>query len=309
MVQRNTALLSLIESLPPALRRELAGLESTRARFYEDLSELRLRAGRTSSLTFPDVNYPLLTRLTGEELGILLGKFCRDSVYAYSETLREGYIRLQGGYRVGVAGLAVRERGDVVGVRDVTSLCIRIAHPIRGAGRVAVELFRRMKCRKGILIYAPPGVGKTTLLRDLADTLSSGKDAMRIAVVDCRGELCGSAGANGMIDVLEGYPKARGIEIATRTLAPQAVICDEIGDYEEADSILAVQSSGVPLIASAHGDDLHALLLRPAIHLLDRAGVFGAYIGIRREGGAYHYTVTEATSDSENHEKTLSECF
>ena len=98
-----------------------------------------------------------------------------------------------------------------------------------------------------------------------------------------------------MIDVLEDYPKAQGIEIATRTLSPQALICDEIGDYEEADAILSVQSSGVPLIASAHGSDLSSLLARPAIRLLDRAGVFGAYIGIERRGGAYHYSVTMAS--------------
>lgn len=290
---RRETLSALLDSLPPALRRELNALEATRPRFYEELSELRLRAERVSSLTFPDLNYPLFTRLSRADMEVMLGKFCRNSVYAYSETLCEGYIRLQGGCRVGVAGQAVRERGAVVGVRDVTSFCIRIARPIPGAGRVALDTFQRMKRNRGILIYAPPGVGKTTLLRDLADSLASGRNAIRVAVVDCRGELCG-ASSGGMIDVLEGYSKAQGIEIATRTLAPEVVICDEIGDYEEADSILAVQSSGVPLIASTHGDDLRALLARPAIRLLERAGVFGAYVGIARKNGCYSYTVTFA---------------
>lgn len=285
---------SLLENLPPSLRRELDGLQRTRARLYEEISELRLRADRVSAITLPDANYPLLTRLTRADMEVMLGKFCRNSVYAYGETLREGYIRLPGGYRVGVAGQAVRERGQIVGVRDVSSFCIRIAHPIPGAGRVALDTFRSLSCMRGILIYAPPGVGKTTLLRDLAESLSKGRNAIRVAVVDCRGELCACSSSGGMIDVLEDYPKAQGIEIATRTLAPQAVICDEIGDYDEADSILAVQSSGVPLIASAHGDELSSLLARPAIRLLDRAGVFGAYIGIHRTHGTYRYTVTMA---------------
>ena len=138
-------------------------------------------------------------------------------------------------------------------------------------------------------------------MRDLAESLSKGRDAIRVAVVDCRGELCACSSSGGMIDVLEDYPKAQGIEIATRTLAPQAVICDEIGDYDEADSILAVQSSGVPLIASAHGDDLASLLARPAIRLLDRAGVFGAYIGIHRLHGSYRYTVTMADDAPSQH--------
>ncbi len=286
--------MALLENMPPSLRRELDGLQKTRARLYDEISELRLRAERVSAITLPDMNYPLLTRLTRADMEVMLSKFCRNSVYAYGETLREGYIRLQGGYRVGVAGQAVRERGEIVGVRDVSSFCIRIAHPIPGAGKVALDTFRALSGMRGILIYAPPGVGKTTLLRDLAESLAKGKDAIRVAVVDCRGELCACSSSCGMIDVLEDYPKAQGIEIATRTLSPQAVICDEIGDYDEADSILAVQSSGVPLIASAHGDDLASLLARPAIRLLDRAGVFGAYIGIRRIHGNYRYTVTMA---------------
>lgn len=292
----------LLLNFPPSLCRELDALQRSRGRLYEDISELRLRADRVSAVTLSDVNYPLLTHLTRADMEVMLGKFCRNSVYAYGETLREGYIRLSGGYRVGVAGQAVRERGEIVGVRDVTSFCIRIAHPIPGAGRVALDTFRALSCHRGLLIYAPPGVGKTTLLRDLAESLSRGRDALRVAVVDCRGELCACSSSGGMIDVLEDYPKAQGIEIATRTLSPQAVICDEIGDYEEADSILAVQSSGVPLIASAHGDDLSSLLRRPAIRLLDRAGVFGAYIGIRRQRGAYRYTVTMADDFSSEKE-------
>ena len=283
---------AMLACLPLAVRRELAAIERGRADLFATLSEIRLRAGRVSSLTVGGKNLPLAARVTASDTENALRLFCRDSVYAYSETLCEGYLRLQGGYRVGVAGVAVREGRRVVGVRAVSALCIRVPHRIAGAGRVALETFRSMGCTQGLLIYAPPGVGKTTLLRDLAVMLSEGREALRVAVVDTRGELCGTEGICGMIDVLEDYPKALGIEIATRTLSPQAVICDEIGDYDEADSILAVQSSGVPLIASAHGDSLEGVLMRPAISLLDRAGVFGAYIGIQRKKGVYSYTVT-----------------
>ena len=287
---------AMLSCLPAGIVREIGAIERSRTDFFSSLSEIRLRAGGVSALTLGSHNLPLATRLSDEDTETAMRLFCRDSVYAYSETLCEGYLRLAGGYRVGVAGIAVRKGRQVVGVRSVRALCIRMPHRIDGAGASAVALFREMNCSRGILVYAPPGVGKTTLLRDFAFTLAGGKNPLRVAVVDTRGELCGIGECGGMIDVLEDYPKALGIEIATRTLSPQAVVCDEIGDYDEADSILAVQSSGVPLVASAHGDSLEGVLARPAIGLLDRAGIFGAYIGIRREGGKYLYTVTHAES-------------
>ncbi len=299
MTREREAYESMLACLPRGIVREIVSLEKSRCDFFESLSEIRLRAGGVSSLTLASYNLPLATRVTGEETEQAVRLFCRDSVYAYSETLCEGYLRLAGGYRVGVAGIAVRRGRTVVGVRSVRGLCIRMPHRIDGAGACAVSVFREMNCTRGILVYAPPGVGKTTLLRDFAFTLACGKDALRVAVVDTRGELCGIGECGGMIDVLEDYPKALGIEIATRTLSPQAVVCDEIGDYDEADSILAVQSSGVPLVASAHGDSLEGVLSRPAIGLLDRAGIFGAYIGITRSKGKYGYTVTHAKNEHE----------
>ena len=291
--------------LPPAVLREIGGLAGADSRFYDTLSEIRLRAGRQSALTVAGESVPLFARLSAADLAAVFHRLCQHSVYAHEETLSEGYLRIEGGFRVGVAGCAVRENGRVVGVRSVSALSIRLPHAVRGAGRVAVELFHRMGGTRGILVYAPPGVGKTTLLRDAAATLSTGRRPLRVAVVDCRGELCGAPVGCGMLDVLEGYPKALGIEIATRTLAPEVLICDEIGDYEEANAILSVQSSGVPLIASAHGDTLAGLLARPAVQILSRAGVFGAYLGIFRRGGAYTYTVDMPQSEREGCDLSL----
>ena len=263
------------------------------ADFYNRLFEVRLRAGHHAALTVDGRNLLLSYRASASEVSATLASLCDRSLYAHKDTLREGYL-CAFGCRVGVAGRAVTDGGRVAGLADVSSLCIRIPHRIVGAGEVAVRAFRRMDCRRGVLVCSPPGIGKTTLLRDLAYTLSAGQNALRVAVVDTRAELYGEdAPAACQMDILLGYPKAAGIEIATRVLSPQVIVCDEIGDAADAAAIFAAARAGVPLIASAHADGLLALKTRPSLRPLIEGGVFGAYIGIAREGGVYSYTVEE----------------
>ncbi len=275
---------NLLCMLPEAVHLEIARLAGGYTDFEGRLSEIRLRAGRVASLVLDGRNLTLRTSLSGTELAALVKTFCHNSVYAYSESLREGYITLTGGYRVGVAGRAVMDGGCVVGVSDITSLVIRLSHRVRGAADVPLQVFEAMGGRQGLLIYSPPGMGKTTILRDLLVRLSSGPSPRRVAVVDSRGELAGSyIGTTCHVDILSGYPKAEGIELATRTLSPEVILCDEIGGFEEVEAVLAMQNSGVPLIATAHGDSPEGILRRSAIRTLVQCRVFGAYVGVRRD--------------------------
>ena len=174
---------------------------------------------------------------------------------------------------------------------------IRIPSDIRGVGGAVCKLLKDMKNSRGVLIYSPPGVGKTTLLRSVARRMGSGGDARRVAVIDTRGELgCFEMVKNAAIDVLSGYPKGIGIEIAARTMNAQLMICDEIGEEREIRSILYAQNCGVPLLASVHGDSVRGLLQRRGIAELHRAGVFGAYVGITRTATTreYDYQITTA---------------
>jgi stage III sporulation protein AA len=119
-------------------------------------------------------------------------------------------------------------------------------------------------------------------------------------VVDTRGELGFDTEGRGLcLDILKGYPRARGVEIATRTLSAQVIICDEIGDTDEAMSMVSAHHGGVPLVASAHGGSLPELLRRTGIRLLHESGLFGAYVGIRRDGhGGFTYRVhTHGTAE------------
>ena len=282
---------TVLSFLPRAVKEALLRVAAGSFHFESRLSEIRLRAGRVCSLTVDGRNLPLGVYTSPRELEQVLHACCRGSVYAFSESLREGFLHI-GACRVGVAGRAVIEAGTVVGVDAVTSLVFRMPHRVRGAADTAVRVFEELGGKQGILVYAPPGVGKTTLLCDFAAQLSLGVRARRVAVIDSRGELGGLLGdKDALVDILSEYPKAEGIEIATRTLSPEVIICDEIGGFEEAQSILSVQSCGVPLVASAHGDSFLSVRSRAPVRMLLECGIFGACLGIFKQGGRYEYKV------------------
>jgi stage III sporulation protein AA len=124
--------------------------------------------------------------------------------------------------------------------------------------------------------------------------MASGFSPWRVAVIDTRGELSFSLSGEGLcLDVLSGYPRGIGIEIATRTMNAQLIVCDEIGDTREAEAIMAAQNCGVPFLATAHADSIRELLKRTGIAKLHEARVFGCYVGIKRRGSDFNYTFTE----------------
>ncbi len=255
------------------------------------ISEIRLRANAPLSISFGSKNIYLFdgkSVICNEyEVAEALQKLCEDSVHTYGETLKEGFISLENGYRIGVCG-RVGVSGDTIkSVYGISSLSIRIPHPVRNVAKDIKSLLLRGGRIESALFYAPPNVGKTTLIRDLASSFSGGSAPRRVALVDTRGELyMRELFGNHLVDVLHGYPRAKGIEIATRTLSPEVIFCDEIGSAEEAKAILSAQNSGVPLIATAHADSREALFRRPNIRILYENNIFRYYIGLRRSSEA-----------------------
>lgn len=286
------------EIIPHALRTLLPSrlVEEIARTNCRHIEEIRLRCDRAVSLTTDRGNVMLSTVIRRGEMDSLLCSVCDNSIYAHTSTIKNGYVTIDGGIRVGLCGKAAFDGDKMIGVHSVSSMNIRIPRRIRDVGDSVCDLYSKMGAERGILIYSPPGEGKTTLLRSVAAKLSSGRQPLRVAVIDTRGELSPTLDGEGLcLDILSGYPRGLGIEIATRTLNAQLIICDEIGDTKEADAIIAAQNCGVPFIASAHSSDVPSLLLRTGIRHLHRARVFGAYVGIKRMGAGsdFKYNITD----------------
>ncbi|MBR2354148.1 MAG: hypothetical protein IKA76_06595 [Clostridia bacterium] len=276
--------------LPTSLREDLTRTCPHLGR----IEELRVRCGRQTCLVTSLGTVVLSYVPSRSETDELVLRLCKGSVYAYRESIAKGYLTLADGVRVGICGRASVEGERIVGVYDIDGLNIRLPCGILPVGEV---LCRRLReGRGGLLIYAPPGEGKTTLLRGVAASMASGNDAWSVAVVDSRGELFPRLEDPRLsLDVLTGYPRALGFEIALRTMNPRLIVCDEIGEAAEAESILKNAHGGVPFLATAHGCDLVGMLRSDRLLRLHEAKIFEAYVGIHRRCDAmdYVYEITE----------------
>ena len=259
------------------------------------IEEIRLRSGRVLTVTSRQKSFGCGVVVGERELQEIFNRMCGGSLYAYEQTIREGFIPLAGGIRVGVCGSAACENGKIIGVHNITGLMIRIPHAIAVQTDALLKTFFEGCVGRGMLIYAPPGVGKTTLLRAIASCVSSPQYGRHTVIVDTRGELnVDLHNPSYQLDVMSGYPRDIGIEIAVRTLGAQLIVCDEIGSMADAHATLGASNCGVPLIASAHAASLDELMERPAISVLHRAHVFEKYVRLRRRaGGGFDYEIAD----------------
>ena len=283
-------------SLPPVLRSCLPPhfCDTILRTGAYPIEEIRLHRGRILTVTSRLKNLGCGIVVSERDIQDVFSRMCGGSLYAYEETIRQGYIPLEGGIRVGVCGSAASQDGKIIGVHSITGLMIRIPHAVLVDTTTLLHTFFADRSQRGLLIYAPPGVGKTTLLRAIAKDVSSPQHRRHTVIVDTRGELNVELNdPNLNLDILCGYPRDVGIEIAVRTLGAQLIICDEIGSMADARATLGAANCGVPLIASAHAATVGELLERPAIKLLHRAHVFGKYVGLsRRTMGGFEYDIT-----------------
>lgn len=257
------------------------------------VDEIRLRANMPFSLTADGKNIFIdefsrvcrahsAVRVTESEMADCVSKLTRSSLYAYEDCIKNGYIPLAGGARAGVCGETVCENGNIISVTKITSVTLRVSRFVKDPARALCRELR--KELRGVLVYSPPGGGKTTFLRSAAYLLSTGENALRVGLADERRELYVPEMNECLIDVVSGCPKARAAELLTRTMSPQVIVCDEIG-ASGAGELLAAQNCGVRLIASCHGESMEEIMRRPQIALLVREGVFGLAVRLTRENG------------------------
>ena len=269
----------LLALLPPAVRCEIIPRERE---WRDELLEVRLALGRS----------PRLVTRSGEVLleGLTVGtaelSFCVNHVSGFSAYAAsgsaQGYLTARGGHRVGLCGQAVVQNGEITGLKELSSLCIRVARDVQGiAGRLLpwAEM-------GSVLLIGPPGSGKTTLLRDLIRNISDERRES-ISVVDERGEIFPMwSGASEFYpgkrtDILTGAPKARGMEQVLRAMGPQWIAVDEITSLEDCRAMEQCGYCGVRFLATAHGAEVQDLSQRPVYRSLTATGIFRSVAVLR----------------------------
>ena len=250
--------------------------------------ELRLRANAPAVACVDGRNFVLKTAdITCEDLDNIVHKAAEYAIYAVLDQMVKGFITIRGGVRIGIAGELVMNRGQVIAVKNISSLCVRIPHAVKNCASAVLPYLFEIKRPVSTLIIAPPGAGKTTLLRDLAWQISNRYPMLNTLILDERGELAACYQGEKQLDVgqncdvITGGTKAFGFENGIRSLRPDVVITDEIATAEDAAMLQRAVRSGVVVIASVHATDLGEVRVKPDLGVLVSQGVFERYIVLR----------------------------
>jgi stage III sporulation protein AA len=286
------------------------------------VTEIRLRSNQPLSVMLDNADMmlnqygkqvedsSLAYRCNRDDVQKTLQSMSKNSLYAYEQDIRQGFITIAGGHRVGLAGQAVLNGSTIVTQKHISSLNIRLAREIINCADGALPYIIDGNRVRSSLVIAPPRCGKTTLLRDLIRQLSTGIPSLgfpgtTIGLVDERSEI--AACQNGVasvnlgprVDVLDACPKAHGLLMLIRSMAPMVVATDELGREEDRDAVQEALHAGVSVLATVHGRSIEEVLCRPYIGDLIRLRCFERYVilGVTPHIGAIKQILAAQSGD------------
>lgn len=260
---------------------------------FSELQEIRLRIGQPVTVLYQNEELILPTmysekkRLGKQEMKETIEHISNYSLYAYEHELKQGFITIEGGHRVGMAGQVIMEGGKIKNMKYISSINIRVSHEVLDCANKIFPYITYNKQMYHTLIISPPRCGKTTLLRDVIRQISDGNRWIKgctVGVVDERSELGGCylgviQNNLGMrTDILDRCPKADGMIMLIRSMAPQVVAVDEIGAKEDVHAIEYAMHCGCKMLATAHGDSMEEICKKPIFEKLIREKRFERYV-------------------------------
>lgn len=280
---------NVLRVLPKEIRLLIQREELT----YEHLQEIRLRTGRPLLLIYRgeelmagrERGKPYI--VTKEDIREMVEYISNYSLYAYEQEMKQGFITIEGGHRVGIAGQTIIEGGKIKNMKYISSVNLRMAHEVLGCADGVFPYITQNNRLCHVLIISPPRCGKTTLLRDVVRQVSDGNKwvtGMSVGIVDERSEIGGcymgvAQNEVGMrTDILDCCPKAEGMIMMIRSMGPEVIAVDEVGASEDVHAIEYAMHCGCKMIATVHGASMEEIRKKPLFQQLIQQKRFERYI-------------------------------
>ncbi len=285
----------IFEILPARFQRAFMTLNC------KNIIEIRLRAGLPAVIEYGGRQFLSESgisqqeadalRPTAQEIFDIVLKACEQSIFSFNEEIKQGFVTLKDGARLGICGEVVMENGQAKTIKNFSSINIRLPHVVKNCSLGILQYLYDENGVKNTILIAPPGAGKTTFIRDLCTHFCDRHIAKSVLVVDERREICASQNgqnslyAGNFVDVYSGGIKSLCISNAIRTMSPEVIVLDEISTTSDADALLQLVGAGVKFVATTHAASLSELKKKPMLKSFLECGVIERFVVLSTRNG------------------------